>query len=45
MCLPNFIENRTVPENNPIIGYRIWRNPVRNSIELFSENQDYNLLK
>ncbi len=40
MCLPDFVEFKDIKEDNPLIGYRTWRNTIK-SLNLKSENQDY----
>lgn len=42
MCLPNFIEFRQIEESNPLIGYRTWKNLIKNdNLILKSEYQEY----
>jgi len=41
MCLPNFIEFDNVIESEVLIGYRDWRNLIKDSLILESENQTY----
>jgi hypothetical protein len=41
MCLPNFIELKQIEEKNSLVGYKIWKNLIKGSLILKSENQDY----
>jgi hypothetical protein len=41
MCLSNFIEFDNVIESEALIGYRDWRNLIKDSLILESENQKY----
>lgn len=43
MCLPNFIEFKQVSENNPLIGFRNWKQVIYpiEKLELKSEVRDY----
>lgn len=45
MCLPDFIEFKQIEESEAVIGYRNWRNKIKNDNILISENQDYNWSK
>jgi len=41
MCLPDFERFEQISEDTPIIGYRFWKNPIKNSNILTSLNRDY----
>jgi hypothetical protein len=41
MCLPDFVEFDNVIESEALIGYRSWRNGIKDSLILESENQKY----
>jgi len=42
MCLPNFKEFQQIDKSNPLIGYRVWRNPILpKSLDLMGENKNY----
>lgn len=46
MCLPDFKEFKQIDESSPIIGYRAWRNEIKNSsLILKSEYQEYSWSK
>ena len=45
MCLPNFQNFSQIDESSPIIGYRTWRNKIKDSLILKSENREYNWSK
>ncbi len=46
MCLPDFIKFDQVSEENNLIGYRTWRNAIKDSsMILKSESQNYNWSK
>ena len=42
MCLPDFVEFKQIDELSPLVGYRVWRNGIKDSLVLTSESQDYN---
>ena len=44
MCLPDFKEFVQIDKNQPLVGYRNWRNNYNNN-KLISEYQDYNWKK
>jgi hypothetical protein len=41
MCLPDFVEFNKINESITLIGYRDWRNLIKDSLILESENQTY----
>jgi len=41
MCLPDFVEFNKINESITLIGYRDWRNLIKDSLILESENQKY----
>jgi hypothetical protein len=41
MCLPDFKEFKQIEKNNPLVGYQVWKNKIKDSNILVSPLQDY----